>query len=177
MKLFLYLKNKRMDLRLQKEYEQLIQECAPRLLRIALSIVYDLEEAKDVCQDVFVKLISTPHIREKNAWLYRVTLHEALNHRKQSRNRKDRELKTSQIEGIHEDPLKFITQQELRNRLQEAIETLSENQKVIFFLRHEGEMPLHEIAKMLHISEGSVKKQLSRALEKLRIQLKQEKNS
>ncbi|MEK7484874.1 MAG: sigma-70 family RNA polymerase sigma factor [Planctomycetota bacterium] len=159
---------------LQEEYEKLIQQCTPRLLRIALSILPELEEAKDVCQEVFLKLLVTPHIREKSAWLYRATMNQALNHRKKQWNRKYREEEKSQSETFSQEPGNSLTQQELRERLQNSLETLSENQKMIFLLRHEAEMAIKEIAQVLHISEGSVKKQLSRALDKLRIRLKQE---
>ncbi|HLO05949.1 MAG TPA: RNA polymerase sigma factor [Terriglobales bacterium] len=49
-----------------------------------------------------------------------------------------------------------------------ALSSLSAQQRTIFFLRYEEEMPLAQIADMLEVNIGTVKTQLSRATGKLR---------
>ena len=49
-----------------------------------------------------------------------------------------------------------------------ALSSLSPQQRAIFFLRYEEEMPLAQIADLLKLKVGSVKAQLSRATGKLR---------
>ena len=49
-----------------------------------------------------------------------------------------------------------------------ALSSLSPQQRAIFFLRYEEEMPLAEIADVLQVRVGSVKTQLARATGKLR---------
>jgi RNA polymerase sigma-70 factor (ECF subfamily) len=49
-----------------------------------------------------------------------------------------------------------------------ALSSLSSQQRAIFFLRYEEEMPLAQIADLLEVKIGTVKTQLSRATGKLR---------
>ena len=49
-----------------------------------------------------------------------------------------------------------------------ALSSLSPQQRAIFFLRYEEEMPLAQIAELLQVKIGSVKTQLARATGKLR---------
>ena len=49
-----------------------------------------------------------------------------------------------------------------------ALSSLSSQQRAIFFLRYEEEMPLAQIAELLEVKIGTVKTQLSRATGKLR---------
>jgi RNA polymerase sigma-70 factor (ECF subfamily) len=50
----------------------------------------------------------------------------------------------------------------------DALSSLSPQQRAIFFLRYEEEMPLAQIAELLQVTIGSVKAQLARATGKLR---------
>jgi RNA polymerase sigma-70 factor (ECF subfamily) len=50
----------------------------------------------------------------------------------------------------------------------DALSSLSPQQRTIFFLRFEEEMPLAQIAELLQVKVGSVKTQLARATGKLR---------
>jgi RNA polymerase sigma-70 factor (ECF subfamily) len=70
------------------------------------------------------------------------------------------------------DPEKMTEAEIMRAHLRQALETLSPQQRTVFILRHDEDMPLAEIGKMLDISEGTVKSQLFRALKKLQQALK-----
>lgn len=151
------------------EFERLIEECTPRLFRMAMGILYDAEEARDVCQDVFMQMMIVPDIHTKEAWLYRATINRALTIKKQKIARKTREAEVSRSENNATEPIQALLQKEQQEQLARAILDLSEQQQTIFLLRHQGELPLKKIAQWLQISEGTVKKQLSRALEKIRL--------
>jgi RNA polymerase sigma-70 factor (ECF subfamily) len=53
-----------------------------------------------------------------------------------------------------------------------AIESLSPQQKLVFTLKHYQGMKLREIAEAMQCSEGTVKKQLFTATQRMRIRLK-----
>ena len=55
----------------------------------------------------------------------------------------------------------------IRRDLRRALAKLSEQQRTIFVLRHDQDLPLRQIGAILKISEGTVKSQLFRALRKL----------
>ena len=61
---------------------------------------------------------------------------------------------------------------EIERRLAVAVEKLSLRQKAVFTLRHYEDKSLEEIARTLDLDVGSVKSHLSRALVKMRCELK-----
>ena len=61
---------------------------------------------------------------------------------------------------------------EIERRLAVAVEKLSLRQRAVFTLRHYEDKSLEEIARTLDLDVGSVKSHLSRALVKMRCELK-----
>jgi RNA polymerase sigma-70 factor (ECF subfamily) len=61
---------------------------------------------------------------------------------------------------------------EISENVERALNTLSPRQKMVFTLRHYDGHKLREIAAMMECSEGTVKKYLFTATEKMRTQLK-----
>ena len=57
---------------------------------------------------------------------------------------------------------------EIRERLREAIETLSPRQKTVFTLKHFEELSIPEIAELTGLDSGTVKSHLFRAAHKIR---------
>jgi RNA polymerase sigma-70 factor (ECF subfamily) len=53
-----------------------------------------------------------------------------------------------------------------------VVDTLSERQKMVFLLRHVEEMDLLEIAETTGLNEGTVKAHLSRAMAKVRAEMR-----
>lgn len=62
---------------------------------------------------------------------------------------------------------------EISRHMEEAINSLSPRQKLVFSLRHYEGYKLREIASMMNCAEGTVKKYLFTATERLRIRLKE----
>ncbi len=52
-----------------------------------------------------------------------------------------------------------------------ALQTLAPQQRAIFIMRHYKDMPLKEIGQTLGVTTGTVKSQLFRALQHLRVKL------
>ena len=69
------------------------------------------------------------------------------------------------------DTAATVRANEIDARVQEALPVLSENQRVVFVLRHYNGMQLAEIAEVIGCTTGSVKVHLFRALKKLRKEL------
>ncbi|PYQ65502.1 MAG: hypothetical protein DMF54_10830 [Acidobacteria bacterium] len=57
---------------------------------------------------------------------------------------------------------------EIRERLRQAIETLSPRQKTVFVLKHFEELSIPEIAELTGLDTGTVKSHLFRAAHKIR---------
>jgi RNA polymerase sigma-70 factor (ECF subfamily) len=69
-------------------------------------------------------------------------------------------------------PEKESQDSEITQQIQKALEVLSPQQKLVFTLKHYQGYKLREIAEMMNCAEGTVKKHLFVANEKLREQLK-----
>ena len=54
-----------------------------------------------------------------------------------------------------------------------AMIVLPQKQRTVFILKHLENLKIKDIARILNISEGTVKRYLFRAMEKLRVELKE----
>jgi RNA polymerase sigma-70 factor, ECF subfamily len=169
-------------------FEQLVQNYDRQVLSIALNFTKHQEEAKDIYQEVFIRVFrALPKFRFESkfsTWLHKITTNVCLTHRSSSKRHK----LASLDEELHDDeggsrtlldtiPDKSVSDQqatdmEIMDRVSEAVETLSPQQKMVFTLRHLHGYKLKEIAEMMNCSEGAVKKYLFLATEKMRGQLR-----
>lgn len=152
---------------LETTWDKVIEENSARLLRVALGVLHNEEDAKDACQEAFLQMLRTPGIQNYSAWLYRTVIHRAINMRKQNQTRQRRENQHLRLVS-EENKEKKLEHQEQLEKLQNRITTLPEQQRNVFLLRHQGRLSIKEIAQTLQVSEGTIKKQLHRALENLR---------
>jgi RNA polymerase sigma-70 factor (ECF subfamily) len=145
-------------------YQRLVELYQTPLFNLALRIVQDREDARDVVQEVFIKALrSLPqthgrlHVR---AWLYRVTMNASYDHLRSARRR------PLPIEGAELDrpsPIDEIRRAELAWLFGETLQTLPERQKVALVLKDVHGLPHSEIAEALGISRGSAEVLLFRA--------------
>jgi RNA polymerase sigma-70 factor, ECF subfamily len=118
------------------------------------SIVEDLQEAEDITQNVFAKLMRTIRKYERratpfSAWLLRVARNAALDHVRQRR-----QIPYEQVWATEEqhEQIGFERSQCLRA----ALEQLSPEQREVLVLRHFAGLSPAEIAERLRKSEGCV---------------------
>ena len=150
------------------EVEELVEHYTPLLLRIALSVLDDREEARDVCQEVFLRYLEhESEIDRPVSWLYRVTLNLSINARKKRVLRDSRSPMLVAVDARAPDPVEEIEKRRRRRAIAVAVAELPEGQRSAFVLRQQAGMSIKEIAADLGVSEGTVKTQLHRALSAL----------
>jgi RNA polymerase sigma-70 factor (ECF subfamily) len=169
-------------------FEQLVQRYDKRVLTIAAGYVNCSDDAKDIYQEVFLRVYKgLPKFQYKSefsTWLFRITTNVCLSHRMRGR----RHSHTSLDQNVNNDDgqphtLKDIlsdnttTDQkahdaEISMRVEQALKTLSPRQRMVFSLKHYDGYKLKEIAEMMKCSEGTIKKYLFEATARLRKQLK-----
>jgi RNA polymerase sigma-70 factor, ECF subfamily len=136
------------------EHERLVTAVAWRILR-------SVEDAREVAQEAFTRLLAaTEPIRNPRAWLARTAINLSINRRRRH----------------PPPPPKIPAESRLEDRalLEEALNDLSEQQRVVFLLRHEQGLPIAEIAEFLSVAPSTVGVHLTRALRALRDRLSKE---
>ncbi|MDR2798087.1 MAG: RNA polymerase sigma factor [Treponema sp.] len=154
------------------EFRKLYETVFPILFKVAYRIANSEEAAEDLCQEAFFRLYEKnmvfPNPEEAKYWLIRVVKNAALNYAK----RKDRERKAYQ-KAFREDIRlektgeQVLINQETQREVQEALEKLPENLRIVLILKEYGELNYKEIGRALGISEGNVKVRVFRARERL----------
>jgi len=169
-------------------FEQLVQRHDKRVLTIAAGYVHSADDAKDIYQEVFLRvykgLSKFQHKSEFSTWIYRITTNVCLSHRSR-RNRNPHASLDQSITDEDGQPhaLKDTLSDdgtadqrtydaEIAVRVERALKTLSPRQRMVFTMRHYECYKLKEIAEMMKCSEGAVKKYLFEATARLRKQLK-----
>ena len=160
-----------------------------RIYSLALHFCRSPEDAEDLSQEVWLKAFrSLRGFRFESSfhtWLRRIMVNTFLNRRRSETVTRD-DVKTqvrldSLEEMLDEQALAWrladagaedaYHRRIMAGRVMQALGELTEQQRLIFLLRHREGMTSREIADALGCSAGTVKKSLFRSIEKLRSSL------
>jgi RNA polymerase sigma-70 factor (ECF subfamily) len=171
----------------QAAFEVLISKYESPLRGYIWRILKDQDLMADVLQYVFLKCYcSLPNLRTNTPlkpWLFRVAYHRCLDELRSKQRR--RAIFFSQMEEESEEesllaeelpdpqltPEEILEQQELREQLIQAMETLSPTVRAIVHLRCFSELSFSEIGKQLNMPESTAKTYFHRSLPRLRAAL------
>ncbi|MGZ6987409.1 MAG: RNA polymerase sigma factor [Thermoanaerobaculia bacterium] len=162
-------------------YAVLVNRYRTRLSRYVERFTYDVEDARDVTQDVFIKVYCAldsfdPRFKF-STWLFRIAGNAAIDHLRRRRVRtlplelppgRDGEVREVDPAETRPNPHEELSRQRLRAALAAAIDRLPDDYRELISLRHYGEMPYEEIAELKGMPLGTVKNKLFRARQALR---------
>lgn len=165
-------------------FERLIQNHEATVYQIACQMMNHSEDAKDVSQEVFIKVYKNlKNFDGKSAfttWLYRITVNTCIDEMRKRKNKQtvsmeaEQEMENGVILKQYEDngktPEEDLIAKEDCILLHKAMTQLSQEHSTILTLRDIQGFSYDEIAEILTISMGTVKSRLARA----RMQLKKE---
>ena len=161
----------------------LFEENKKKIFSLAYQYTKNAEDAEDILQETFIKAYRSLHrfdIKEGNSfspWLCRIGINCSIDYLRRNKNRKEKDLAQNNIENLASDnvnsnPENTSAQREIREKIDQTLNKLSGQQKIIFILKHYQQLTTREIAEYLNCSEGSVKRQLFRAVSAMKIHLK-----
>jgi RNA polymerase sigma-70 factor (ECF subfamily) len=135
-------------------------------------IVLDHDETDDVLQETFIKVFrNLDGFKQESSlfsWMYRIATNEALSHLR-SRSRKghvtDSQYVQTRLEKLESDP--YFEGDEAQIRLQEALATLPNKQKMVFNMKYFDDMKYEEISEILGTSVGALKASYHLAVKKI----------
>ncbi|HEU4553269.1 MAG TPA: sigma-70 family RNA polymerase sigma factor [Chitinophaga sp.] len=156
----------------EKGFTEIIRKYQERLYWHIRRLVVDHEDANDVLQNVFIKVWKNLEGFREDAqlftWLYKIATNECLTFLEQQKRKSAVSL--SDVETGLSNKLRADNQfdaNKLEWKLQRAILSLPEKQRVVFNLRYYDEMPYEEMSRILETSEGALKASYHHAVKKI----------
>ena len=131
------------------------------------------DDAQDIAQETFVKCWrsqeSLPEINNVRAWIFRIGLNAAKDLQRSAWHRRVKPFAGAEVmlQGHDPSPPQQVEDQEMVDRLREALMQLRPEEKEVFLLRQNGDLTYEQIAEMHHRPVGTVKTQMRSALQKL----------
>jgi len=158
-------------------FETLYDKYKGQVYRTALAIVREQGAAEDILQDCFIKVYTNidriDSSRPLIPWLYRVTVN--LSYNWVTRRKRWLIPLETVIDRLttapRTSPEQVLEENELRHVVQEAIYSLTFEQRVVLILFYLNNFSIREIAYILEVPEGTVKSRLYYGRENLRQKL------
>ncbi len=154
-------------------FDALVRRHQTRVVRIAARYLGDRTSAADAAQSTFVELYrALPRYQAQGkfaAFLYRVLLNQChLTKRARRSEGRAFDVLSNQPQPASDIPDQAILSREKNHELQNALAALSPKLRDVLVLRFAGELPYEEIAAVLKLPLGTVKRRIFDGLEKLR---------
>ena len=168
-------------------FEALVEKYKQPVMNLLFRTLPDATEAEDLAQHVFLQVFKSAHRYRVSAkfstWLYTIARNLCLNEiRRRSRHPAD------SLDAVHPEnedqparqyedsknflPPDLLLQDELAQKIEEALAALPENQRTAILLFREDEMSYEEIARILGCSLSATKSLIHRGREVLKQRLK-----
>ena len=170
----------------REAFARLVDETSGHVYRVTLQILGDEQDAEDVLQETYIKAFrALPDFEGRSSlttWLYRIAVNEAL---MLVRKRKPQAISVEESTPFdaeaESDGLEIVDfcclpegellYSESRRFLDQAVNNLPANLRVVFVMRDLEGLSIQETAEALKISENNVKTRLLRARLRLRQEL------
>lgn len=166
-------------------FELLVARYQQRTYRLAWSILRDAEEARDVSQEVFVRLYrragSFGGRARFSTWFYRLVVNLSLDHQRRARwwrrlvrgggpdgRDDDRPDLLERLPASGPDPIETLDRDRRMKRLWAAVDRLAPRQRAAVLLHVQEGLPTRDVAAALECSEATVRVHLHRALTTLK---------
>lgn len=157
-------------------FNRCVQVFAPRVNAVAYQMTGNSEDARDITQEVFVRLFHALDSYDPAqlfwTWLYRVTVNLAIDFKR--RNARHRHESLDGIAGAGQasdsatPPDVQAERQELRGAISRLLKKLSAKQQQVFVLRDLQGLSTAEIARILECNTSTIRVHLARARKQIK---------
>ncbi|MDA8263343.1 MAG: RNA polymerase sigma factor [Actinomycetota bacterium] len=160
----------------REAFDELVRITYPRLLKRAVSVTGNLEDARDAVQDAYVRAFRSLATLRGDAsfsqWMHTIVNNASATLAAKARRRRFELITNSRLNGRDHDEVDESRERDpgLLVEIQRAVEQLPEQLRRVFVLKSYG-LEHHEIAARLGISESNAKVRLHRARVLLRARL------
>jgi RNA polymerase sigma-70 factor (ECF subfamily) len=168
-----------------QEFSRVVASLRPQIFRFLLASTRDQDLAETLTQECFLKAYRNwGRFRGESSamtWLMRIAINLQKDHWRNRRIQFWRHTRTNSVDaneasewlpsGERSAEQQMLAREQVQ-QVWKVVESLSERQRTVFLLRYVEEQDLSEIAQATGLREGTVKAHLSRALWKVRMELK-----
>jgi RNA polymerase sigma-70 factor (ECF subfamily) len=167
-------------------FRALVEKYQRKVYQLAVSMLKDPDEAMDIVQETFVRVHRyLPSFKGDSSfftWTYRIAANLCLDaSRKKGRGERveidevdaDIEAHMDPPSAAFAGPQKAALNEELKEKIDEALQGLSENHRAILLLRELDGLSYEELAKVLGIRKGTVMSRLFHARLKMQRKLRE----
>lgn len=166
-------------------YDELVRRYQPRIYALLYNMTSNREDAEDLLQEVFIKgFQALPNFKGQSSfytWIYRIGVNRAINFVQKRKRRAALSLDNADL-GLERDeayvdlsgrhtPFRQAKLTELQERLNAALQTLSEKHRAAVVMHDIDGMPHDEIGDILGCSAGTVRSRLFYARQQLQAEL------
>ncbi|WP_240928010.1 RNA polymerase sigma factor [Thalassoroseus pseudoceratinae] len=171
----------------RQAFEQLVLAYQDRLVGIFTHMIGSQEAAEDLAQEVFLRVYRSRERYKPKAkfstWLFHIANNLAKNARRSLGRRKEVSYESRPTDQSSGDfashvadksglmPTRQLARRELQGIVQDALDTLSDRQRMAVLLHKFEGMSYADIGQAMELSPAAVKSLLSRARENLRMKL------
>lgn len=156
----------------ESAFRELLTLYKERLYWHIRKIVITHDDTDDILQNTFIKVYrnidSFKGESKLYSWMYRIATNEALTHLKNQsklKNISNPEVQDSVISNLQADV--YFEGDEIQLKLQKAIATLPEKQRLVFNMKYFDDLKYSEISEILETSEGALKASYHIAVKKI----------
>lgn len=160
-------------------FNLLMEKYQEKVYWVIRRMVIDHESSDDIAQETFVKvwknLDKFKGESKLYTWIYRIATNEALTHLRKKKRRfflSIGDVENELISTLEADT--YYSGDEIQLKLQKAILTLPEKQRLVFNMKYFEELKFREIAEVLEVTVGSLKAQYHHAVKKIEKYLKED---
>ncbi len=159
-------------------FDHLFSVYRERLYAFAIGYLKMEEDAKELVQDVFVKVWENRHKLDEdksfNSYLFTIAKNTILNYFRKKASEQAYIEYIKKHTGLSVSPVEEKVEfSELQKKAQDLIEQLPPRQREIYHLSREKGLSNEEIARILHITKKTVENQITLAMKYLREKLAQ----
>lgn len=156
----------------REAFSELVKEYSEQLYWQIRKIVLSHDDANDVLQNTFIKIwTSIDNFRgdsKLSTWLYRIAINESITYLNKQRNLNNVSMDDSDSFLVHKlESDQYFDGDEAQLKLQKAILTLPEKQRIVFNMKYFDEMKYEEMSEILETSVGALKASYHHAVKKI----------
>ena len=155
--------------------EKIYKEFYPKVYQYLVNRLGSVEDAEDMAQTVFLKVFTKLETFDAtksslSTWIFNITRNTMIDHQRSMTLRIHEEIPETQADDSP-DMLDGLIMEQEQERLADALEKLTRDERDLIILHYYSEYTLMQIADLMRRPYGQIKRLHMKALQKLKSQL------